>query len=51
VRVRDVAHIELGAQQYDRLPLDGQPSVGPVFSVPGSNALEWPRHQAKMEER
>jgi multidrug efflux pump len=42
VRLRDVARIELGAQQYDQIcRLDGQPSVGlAVFQLPGSNALE-----------
>jgi multidrug efflux pump len=42
VRVRDVARIELGAQQYDQASrLDGQPTVGmAVFQLPGSNALE-----------
>ena len=42
VRLRDVARIELGAQQYDQIcKLDGKPSVGlAVFQLPGSNALE-----------
>jgi multidrug efflux pump len=41
VRLRDVARVELGAQQYDQsCRLDGQPSVGlAVFQLPGSNAL------------
>ncbi|HEX4000013.1 MAG TPA: efflux RND transporter permease subunit [Pirellulales bacterium] len=41
VRLRDVARVELGAQQYDQIcRLDGQPSVGlAVFQLPGSNAL------------
>jgi multidrug efflux pump len=41
VRVRDVARIELAAQQYDQIcRLDGLPSVGlGVFQLPGSNAL------------
>jgi multidrug efflux pump len=41
VRLRDVARLELGAQQYDQAAdLDGQPSVGlAVFQLPGSNAL------------
>jgi multidrug efflux pump len=42
VRLRDVARIELGAQQYDQIcRLDGLPTVGlAVFQLPGSNALE-----------
>jgi multidrug efflux pump subunit AcrB len=42
VRVKDVARVELGAQQYDQIcRLDGQPSVGlAVFQLPGSNALD-----------
>ena len=42
VRVRDVAHVELGAQQYDQIcRLNGRPSVGlAVFQLPGSNALD-----------
>ncbi|HEY5313943.1 MAG TPA: efflux RND transporter permease subunit, partial [Pirellulales bacterium] len=41
VRIRDVARVELGAQNYDQYGrLDGQPSVGlAVFQLPGSNAL------------
>ena len=41
VRLRDVARIELGAQQYDQLcRLDGEPSVGMnVYQLPGSNAI------------
>jgi multidrug efflux pump len=42
VRVRDVARVELGAQQYDQIcRINGQPSVGlGVFQLPGSNALD-----------
>ncbi len=42
VRLRDVARIELGAQQYDQTcTLDGQPSVAlSIYQLPGSNALE-----------
>ena len=42
VRLKEVADIKLGAQQYDQISrLDGQPSVGlAVFQLPGSNALE-----------
>jgi multidrug efflux pump len=42
VRVRDVARVELGAQNYDQVArLDGQPSVGlALFQLPGSNALD-----------
>ena len=42
VRLRDVARIELGAQQYDQIAsLDGQPAVNlAVFQVPGTNALD-----------
>ena len=41
VRLRDVARIELGAQQYDQLcRLDGEPSVGMnIYQLPGSNAI------------
>ena len=42
VRVKDVARVELGAQQYDQISrLDGQPSVGlAIFQLPGYNALQ-----------
>ncbi len=42
VHLRDVARIELGAQQYDQIStLDGQSSVSlAVFQVPGSNAID-----------
>jgi multidrug efflux pump len=53
VRLRDVARLELGAQQYDQAAsLDGQPSVGlAVFQLPGSNALDVAEAiKKKMEE-
>jgi multidrug efflux pump len=42
VRLRDVARIELGAQQYNQTcTYDGQPSVAlSIYQLPGSNALE-----------
>ncbi len=42
VRLRDIARVELGSQQYDQsCTLDGQPSVAlSIFQLPGSNALE-----------
>ncbi len=42
VRVRDVARVELGAQDYRvNAYLDGQPAVAiPIFQRPGSNALQ-----------
>ena len=41
VRLRDVARVELGAQQYDQVcRLDGEPSVGMnIYQLPGSNAI------------
>ena len=53
VRMRDVARIELGSQQYDQsCTLDGQPSVAlSIYQLPGSNALQTARGvYAKMEE-
>ncbi len=53
VRLRDVARIELGSQQYDQsCTLDGQPSVAlSIYQLPGSNALQTARGvYAKMEE-
>jgi multidrug efflux pump len=53
VRLRDVARIELGAQNYSLACLfDGRPSVGlAVFQLPGTNALDvGNRIKAKMEE-
>jgi multidrug efflux pump len=42
VRLRDVARVERGSQQYDQsCTLDGAPSVAlSIFQLPGSNALE-----------
>jgi multidrug efflux pump len=42
VHVRDVARVELGAQNYDQTTTaDGLPSVGiAIFLLPGANALE-----------
>jgi hydrophobe/amphiphile efflux-1 (HAE1) family protein len=42
VRLRDVARVELGSQQYDQAcTLDGMPSVAlSIFQLPGSNALD-----------
>jgi hydrophobe/amphiphile efflux-1 (HAE1) family protein len=42
VRLRDVARVELGSQQYEQsCTLDGRPSVAlNIFQLPGSNALD-----------
>src|SRR6202521_2137518 len=42
VRLRDVAHIQLGALNYQQIGrVDGQPGTGiGVFQMPGSNALD-----------
>src|SRR5262249_46234656 len=42
VRLRDVARVELGSQQYEQsCTLDGKPSVAlSVYQLPGSNALD-----------
>jgi multidrug efflux pump subunit AcrB len=53
IRLRDVARIELGAQDYDQVcTFDGKPSVAlSVFQLPGSNALEVAKDiRAKLEE-
>jgi multidrug efflux pump subunit AcrB len=53
VRLRDVARVELGAQQYDQsCTLDGHPSVAlTIYQLPGSNALQTSNGvYAKMEE-
>jgi multidrug efflux pump subunit AcrB len=53
VRLRDVARVELGSQQYDQsCTLDGRPSVAlSVFQLPGSNALDTAAGvYAKMKE-
>ena len=53
VRLRDVATLELGAQQYDQsCTLKGKPSVAlSIYQLPGSNALQTAQTvMAKMEE-
>ena len=53
VRLRDVARVEEGSQQYDQsCTLDGQPSVALcVYQLPGSNALDTASGvYARMEE-
>ena len=42
VRLRDVARVELGSQQYDQsCTLDGNPSVAlSIYQLPGSNAMD-----------
>jgi len=53
VRLRDVARVELGAQEYDQTcTLDGRPSVAlSIFQLPGSNALQTAKNvYAKMKE-
>jgi multidrug efflux pump len=53
VRLRDVARIELGSQQYDQsCTLEGQPSVAlSLYQLPGSNAIQTARGvYDKMEE-
>jgi multidrug efflux pump len=53
VRLRDVARVELGDQNYNLgCTFDGRPSVGlAVFQLPGTNALDVAnRIRAKMEE-
>jgi multidrug efflux pump subunit AcrB len=42
VRLRDVARVERGSQQYDQsCTLDGRPSVAlSIYQLPGSNALD-----------
>ena len=53
VRMRDVATVELGAQNYNQsCTFDGMPSVGlNIYQLPGTNALEVAdRVRAKMEE-
>jgi multidrug efflux pump len=52
-RLRDVARVELGAQNYNQTcSFDGHPSVGlSVYQLPGTNALDvGDRVRAKMEE-
>jgi multidrug efflux pump len=53
VRLRDVAKVELGAQQYDQTAtLDGKPSVAlSIYGLPGANALDTAKNvYRKMEE-
>jgi multidrug efflux pump subunit AcrB len=53
VRLRDVARVELGAQQYNQVcKLDGESSVAlAIFLLPGSNAIATAQSvKAKMEE-
>ena len=53
VRLRDVARVELGAQNYNQsCTFDGKPSVGlSIYQLPGTNALDVAdRVRAKMEE-
>jgi multidrug efflux pump len=53
VRLRDVARVELGAQNYNMsCRFDGRPSVGlSIYQLPGTNALDVAdRVRAKMEE-
>jgi multidrug efflux pump len=53
VRLRDVAKVERGSQQYDQsCTLDGKPSVAlSIYQLPGSNALETAAGvRAKMKE-
>ncbi len=53
VRVRDVARVELGAQDYSvTARIDGQPTAAiPVRLAPGANALETAKAvKAKLEE-
>ena len=53
VRLRDVARVEMGAQNYNQsCTFDGRPSVGlSVYQLPGTNALDVAqRVQAKMRE-
>ncbi len=53
VRLRDVARVELGAQNYNQsCTFDGKPSVGlSIYQLPGTNALDVAdRVRAKMKE-
>jgi len=53
VRLKDVAQVELGAQQYDQIcTLDNMTSAGlAVFQLPGSNALDVAEEvKAKMDQ-
>ena len=53
VRLRDIARVELGSQQYDQsCTLDGKPSVAlSIYQLPGSNAIKTAQGvYDKMEE-
>ncbi|HKM53835.1 MAG TPA: efflux RND transporter permease subunit, partial [Isosphaeraceae bacterium] len=53
VRLRDVARVELGAQNYNQACIfDGHPSVGlSIYQLPGTNALDVAqRVEARMKE-
>src|SRR5262249_39058847 len=53
VRLRDVARVELGAQNYNlSCRFDGRPSVGlAIYQLPGTNALDVAdRVRTKMDE-
>jgi hydrophobe/amphiphile efflux-1 (HAE1) family protein len=53
VRLRDLARIELGSQQYDQsCTLDGRPSVAlSIYQLPGSNAIKTAKRvYDKMEQ-
>src|SRR5262249_13508060 len=53
VRLRDVARVEMGAQNYNQAcTFDGHPSVGlAIHQLPGTNALDvGDRVRKKMEE-
>ncbi len=53
VRLRDVARVELGSQQYDQsCTLDGKPSVAlSIYQLPGSNAINTAKDvYSKMKE-
>ena len=53
VRLRDIARLELGSQQYDQTcMLDGKPSIAmSIYQLPGSNALKTAQGvYKKMEE-
>src|SRR5205823_10800781 len=52
VRVKDVARVELGAQNYIRRGrLNGQPAaIVAVYQLPGSNAIEAMRAATKLME-
>ena len=57
VRLRDVAKVDLGAQQYTQIcKLDNKPSVAlAIFQLPGSNALQVAdqikAHMQKLKKR